>query len=361
MSDRLEDVVIVADGKEFPWWQSISVTYGAEQASRTCSLPVSDPGALVRGSDWPLMPDTPCEVYASGDLVLTGYVRDFDPSHDEERWAGTVSIVSRSIDAVEASVVHPTGIANSMDLLQIGRAFDDVGVGWVSDETLPAEPRHQLIPGESNWESVERRARSSGVLIYDEPDGRLRLATKPTGRHAGGLKLGVNIVRGSGHLTSAGRFDPVKVRGQSTRGHGSGALRIEAEARDTGVPRRRPIVLIHEGEATTDRLKKRAEWHARRAAGRSRSATITTAGWRDEGGALWTSNWIAALDDPRVFLNQDMTISSVTLQQDPDSERDGTIAVLSLVDPRALGGEDPKGDSADVWAAPAPRPIVRTE
>lgn len=361
MTDRLEDVAITANGEPFPWWTVISVTYGAEQASRTASLTVVDPGVAVRGSDWPLMPDVPVEITASGDLLLTGYGRDFDPSHEEENWSGTVGIVSRSIDAVEASVVHPTGNANDLDLLQIAQTFDDVGVGWISDESLPVEPWHQLIPGESDWDSVERRARSSGVLIYDEPDGRLRLATKPPGRHAGGLKNGVNIVRASGHLTSDGRFSQVKARGQATRGSGAGVLRVEAEAQDSGVPRYRPRVLIHEGETTSERLKRRVDWEVRRAAGRSRSATVTTAGWRDEAGTLWTSHWLVHLDDPRIFLNQDMAISSVTLTQDTNDGSEGTSAILGLVDPRALGGEDPKGDSADAWAGEAPRPTIRTE
>ena len=31
----------------------------------------------------------------------------------------------------------------------------------------------------------------------------------------------------------------------------------------------------------------------------------------------------------------------------------GTVATLSLVDPRALGGENPRGTSAASWSAPA--------
>lgn len=361
MKDRLEDVTIKADGKPFPWWTVISVTYGAEQAARLATLTVVDPGVAVRGADWPLMPDVSVEISASGDLLLTGYARDFDPTHDDETWSGTIGIVSRAIDAVEASAVHPTGIANDMTLLEIAQTFDDVGVGWESDDDLPVEPWHQLIPGESNWESVERRARSSGVLIYDDPRGRLHLATKPPGRHAGGLKLGVNIRRGTGHLTSAGRYSLVKGRGQATRGTGAGALRVEAEAQDAGVPRYRSRILIHEGETTSERLKRRVDWEVRRAAGRSRRATIPVAGWRDEGGTLWTSHWLVHLDNPRIFLKQDMAISSVTLTQDTNDGSEGTMAILELVDPRALGGEDPKGDSANAWAGEAPRPTIRTE
>jgi hypothetical protein len=46
-----------------------------------------------------------------------------------------------------------------------------------------------------------------------------------------------------------------------------------------------------------------------------------------------------------------MVIKSVTLTQDAEGGQ-GTVAVFDLADPRALGGENPRGKTADAYAAP---------
>lgn len=350
--DRLETITVVAGGGVFTFWNDVSIEYGAEQAVRTCSLEVTDPGFGA----WPLMPGTEVQVFATGTPLITGYVRDFDPGHDGDSWSGRVSIVSRTVDAVECSIDHPTGHVEKADLLEIAQTFDMLGIGFESDESFEKEPSWQVIPGESVWETVERLARQRGVLVYDTEEGKLKLATKPDGRHSGGLGIGNggNIVRARAKLTEKDRHSPVKVRGQSTIGSGDDSLRSEAEAEDAGLSRERPKILVNEGEVTADRLKTRAEWQVRRAAGRSVSADVTVAGWRDLGGTIWTSNRLVHLADPRIYLEQDMVISRVRLSQRAGDGGEGTTATLTLLDPRALGGEDPKGGSAPAWSAEAP-------
>jgi prophage tail gpP-like protein len=125
---------------------------------------------------------------------------------------------------------------------------------------------------------------------------------------------------------------------------------LHPEGKAKGVARRnRPLIVLHEGEATSWRLKKRADWEARRAAGEGISATVTLPGWRDEGGTLWTRNWLVSVEDDWIGISQDMLIASVSLEQD---SRAGTAATLTLKDPRALGGHNPRGSSAATWSAP---------
>jgi prophage tail gpP-like protein len=131
-------------------------------------------------------------------------------------------------------------------------------------------------------------------------------------------------------------------------------------AKDTGVRRRRPLIVQHEGEITSDRMKKRAEWHARRGAGEAVTATITTRGWRDQGGTIWTPNFLVQVEDEDIGINGLMIIKSVTLNQQGDSD-EGTTAQLSLADPRALGGDNPRGSSDSGYAAPTPSATFETQ
>lgn len=325
--------------------KDFSCEVSAEQAVRSAraTFPIS-------GGAFPLMRDDPVTITASGDLLLTGYARDIDVSHDAENHEFAASFVSRTIDATECSVEHEEGWLEKMSLPEIAREFDRLDIGIETDGTsFPKETRHRLALGETLYQTLERRARSRGVLIMDTPEGRLKLAQKPEGRHAGGLVFGVNIKSGSAKFTGHGLHSPVTVRGQSIEGVTAPSLRPQGKYTDPAARRRRPLILRHSGEAGEDRLKKRAGWEASRAAGNSISATIAVAGWRDAGGRIWQPNWLVAVEDDLLGLSGPMLIKSVSLTQNDNA---GTVASLSLVDPRALGGNNPRGKSSDAFAAP---------
>ncbi len=316
----------------------------AEEAVRQASFEIAHTGAGV-----PCEPDAEAIVTVSGELWGTGYVRDVNCEHAAEDRRYTVTFVSRTCDATECSIDHPTGMKRDADLAAIAREFDTLGIGVDGDAETELKRVHKVIPGETLFATIEKDARAQGVLIYDTPEGRLKLADKPEGRHGGALRRGENIERASGSLTGAGKHSPVKVRGQNSDGVRAPALRAEAIARAT-LKRERPRILVHEGEATSGRLKKRAGWEARRGAGNGTSCTITTPGWRDKGGKLWERNRLVEVDDDWLGINQDMIIASVTLRQ---SDGEGTVAAIECKDPRALGGKNPRGNSAGGWAAPA--------
>lgn len=345
--DPLEIVRVDIGGGSFSGWSTVSIHYDVEQAARTARLTVSDfAGAM------PFQPGEPCTITAGGDTILTGYIRTVSPSHDGSRHEVDLEIVSSAVDAVECSVDHPTGFLKDKSLPEIARAFDSCGVGIVCDEDFPVEPRTYLNAGASLFSTIEPIARSHDALIYDTEDGRLRLARRPRGRHAGALAIGAggNIISGAATLTEDRRHSPVIVRGQSSRGQGGAALRIEARAADNGVRRNRPLIVVLETEATSVKVKARAERHVKRAAGHSREARIVTAGWRDAGGLLWQPHFIVAVADPRLYLDQDMAIKSVTLEQSMDG---GTTASLALCDPAALNGEaGASGGSDEAWRTP---------
>ncbi|MDO3434325.1 hypothetical protein QWJ46_16720 [Rhizobium sp. CBN3] len=339
----LEELTITG----LPPYKSISITSSAEEAVRNATIDL-----VPAGSGVPVRPGQAVTIKAGGDLLLTGYVRDVQPSHDAVDRKLSVTLVSRTVDATECSVDHPTGEVLKQDLAGIAKTFDTLGVGVESDGSLPVEPRHKLRTGETLFETIERRARGRGILIYDTPKGKLKLATKPEGTHSGGLIWGKNIEQASSSITEYGRHSEVRVRGQSTDGTDKQQLRPEAVARDAGVSRKRPLIIAHEGETTIDRIKKRADWQVKRGAGYAATASITTTGWRDGGGVIWQRNWLVYVEDPWIGIEGMMVIKSVTLTQDSSDGGQGTVAMLSLADPRALGGENPRGKTADAYGAP---------
>ena len=346
----LETVEISVGGRMLTDWQSIVISVSTAEAVRSGSLALH-----VAPGDDPPWPGQKVTVKAGGNLLLTGYVRDFAPRQDEEDWSATLTFVSRTVDAVECSIVHPTGRAENKDIAGIAREFDTCGVGIEVVGSFEKHERHQIVPGETLYDTIEPLAFADGALIHDTPEGKLKITGKPDGDHAGGLAIGVNIISGSAAFTEHERFDPVMVRGQQSRGKGAEALRPQADAGDKSAGRYRPKIIVLDSEATASRLTKAAEWQARRAAGRAVTADIVVKGWRDEKGKIWTPNFRVHVSHPRLYLDQMMAISAVRLEQDATEGSQGTIAMLSLVDPRALGGQAAGGKSGDGWSAPEPK------
>lgn len=352
----LETVGISLGGAPFLPWQDVTINVSAEEAVRTASVR----GHLPEGYS-PPWPDSKAVLSASGTLVLTGYVRDLRAYQGEREWSAEISLVSRSVDAVEASIKHPTGLAKNKDIKGIAKEFDSCGVGVEAVGSYDKIERHQIEPGESLFSTLEPLARSAGAIIHDTPQGKLRIVQKPDAAHTGGLAAGVNIITATAEFSGEGRFDPVLVRGQQSRGSGAQALRPEAEASDPAVGRYRPKIIVLDNEATVANLKKRTEWHMRGAAGLAISATITVSGWRDAGGSIWTPNRLVYVRHPRIFLDQMMAIKSVALSQETGGGGTGTTATLTVVDPRALGGSSSGSKSGSGWAAPEPQAEYRAQ
>jgi len=344
VSETLETVTAIVNGKALAL-QSITISVSAEEAVRSASADLAWPHAGL-----PCRPDDEAMITAGGTVILTGFVRDVSLSRGAEQRGCRVTFVSRTVDATETSVEHPDGELVNVTLPDIAAAFDTLGIGVEDDgSAFPVEPRHRLKLGESLFATLERRARSRGVLIRDTAEGKLKLATRPEGVMAGTLDA-TRIVDGSSTVTARGRHSKITVRGQMSEGVASGALRAQGVFEDPAARRPRPLIRRHSGEATSDRLEKRAAWEARRAAGHAATANVTVTGWRDSGGRLFEPNHEISVSDAFLALDGLMVIKSVTLAQDDDN---GTLATLALADPRALGGENPRGQTDGALSAPA--------
>ncbi|TJV19693.1 hypothetical protein [Mesorhizobium sp.] len=345
----LETIVINAGGIFLPW-HHVSISISAEEAVRTAVITGHVPSGVS-----PPWPDDKATLTANGTLLLTGYVRDLRPDQGPDDWQATITLVSRTVDAVETSILHKTGLVENKDIKGIVEAFDNLGIGIEAKGSFETIAKHQIEPGESLYSTLEPLARAEAAIIHDTPEGKLRIVKKPEGSHSGGLAAGVNIISASAEFSGEGKFNPTIVRGQQSRGVTAQAMRPETRATDPSVGRSRPKIIVLDGEATASHLKNAVEWETRAAAGLAVSATVSVSGWRDQGGNIWTPNWLVYVRHPRIYLDQMMVIKSVELTQDTRADGEGTRATLTLADPRALGGSSSGSKSGKGWSAPEPK------
>jgi prophage tail gpP-like protein len=344
-----ESVTISAGGQQWSAFTRVMIEASSKEAARSFRLDIAaELGA--DGTAWSFKAGTAVEIKAGGDLLVKGYVDKYEPRMSATEAEVAVSGRSKSQDAIDSSAVHKTGRFEKKTPLEVAKELDKFGIGFSSDTELKPVDRVQITPGETVFQIVERLAREQGATLQGEADGSIKItkAGEKPQRHAGGLVEGVHIKVGEASHDWSGRHSDVKVLGQRPAGHGADNLEIEAAVRDSAVGRYRPLVVVLDHDTTKDRAKTRAKGRRDRSAGNSLKATITVVGWRDEAGQIWTPGRTVWVESPFLQVMQDMLIESVTYSQ---AFEEGTLAKLSLVDPRAHGGKAGKGaKSSAAWA-----------
>lgn len=340
MSAIRELVQVYANGGEWRDWTAISLKAAIDEAARAFTLtvpPGADNAVSARAA---FAAGTKIEIRANGEKLFDGYVDAYAPRRRPDASEISVTGRSKSCDLVDCSIVHPTGRIRDSDLEKLARDLDRFGVGVkVEGEKVPVV-RFQATPGETVFRALERETRKRGLTISGEADGSVRISKGPTGkRHAFGLFEGVNILESEAKHDWSKRFSEYKVRAQSPDGTGDEATRIEESAKDSAVGRPRPNILAADEDMDKAAARIRADWRKDRAAGESLTATIVTAGWRDQDGTIWTPGHLVWVESQFLDIAQDMLIKSVQYDQSKDA---GSTCSLSLVDPRAFGGKKGK-------------------
>lgn len=347
--------------------QTIAISIGMNDAARDFEAKVKHPDlsqaellkALrgspavtihARASDGFSAPDGDGD---DGDLLLTGHIEKRSPALRSSEQELPIEGRSKTGDLVDSSAEHETGEFRDQDAKDIiGALARDYGISVETDLQLEREPVKRIRPGETIHTFARRLSRKQGFAIGDTPQGNLKFAKAGPKRHAGTLTEGLNIADASAVHDDSKRFSKVKVRAQAPDGYGEDDLRIEAEAEDDTLKRKRVKIIIPPELIRKQDARERAKWHRDRASGEGLTCEVTVAGWRDEDGSIWTPGWLIFTELPSLDVVQDMLIKKVSLRQS-DEESGGTQAQISLVDPRSFGGKKGKANKGTDYTGKA--------
>lgn len=350
MSDTAEIITVVAGSKEFHGWETVGITAGIKDATRSFSLTVAE----AQG-DWVLPPNESVQIYAKRDqgganeLMLDGYVDVYKPQHDGSAADHHVTITGRgkSCDTIDCSAIHSTGRFENKDLLEIANELDLHGVGFSSNVDLQKITVAQLNPGEKNIKFLQELARSRKVNLMGMADGSIQIYKPQGDRHAGALKLGFNIQSGSATLSAHNKFSDYIGKGQNTLGVTDEELQAEEMVKDPSVSRYRPLVHTLNEEADKALLKDRMTWEGKRRQGNSVKASITTQSWRDESKAIWQPGFLIYTSDQILKIEQDMLIEKCSWKHGAQPGQQHSSTTLDLVDPKAYDGPDAGASQSD--------------
>ena len=335
----LERVSVQVDGAAFADWEKVTVHAGIKDKARSCVILMNDrPGAPV----WPVVFKSGAKIVvkAGGDLSFTGFVDNREPRLTPENFKVTISARSKAQDAIDSSVDHTKPDYVNTHVAAVAQDQDAFGVGYSIDFKPDNFARWRPNPGHTLFESLEPLCQEEGATMFGQPDGSVKItragANPPS--QSGALIEGVNLWKMGATFDESGQHSKITEHGQSYKGNGGQAIAISASANNDNVTRTRPLHHHHDRDTDRGRLTKRAKRRRDAEQGEGIRAHGQTRGWRDTGGMLWTPGNKVFVKSPSLALTQDMLIESVAYDQDGKNSG-GTIAHLSLVDPRAHGGK----------------------
>jgi prophage tail gpP-like protein len=339
----LEQVVVHGAGGDVSTFRKIEIGAGVKDAARTLSFTVADVlGAPQAPAAFP--PGSPISATAGGDLLFTGYVDRLAPKFDDKDYSCAVSARSKGQDAVDSSVDHTKPDYVNSNVLAVAQDQDAFGIGFSADFSPDGFDRWRPNVGHTLWEALAALGEEEGATLAGQADGSIKITRAGETARAqasplveGAAALG-GIWKGDGAFDVSAQHSIVNLHGQAYKGSGAQAIAIHAVANNSTVPRYRPLHLHHDRHTDRPRLLRRAKRRRDKEEGEGVRATAHVRGWRDAGGTLWTPGDTAYVVAPSLYLCQYMLIEHVVYTQG-GAESEGTYCVMSLVDPRAHGGQ----------------------
>lgn len=360
-------LTLTVGAQRFEGWKSISIRLGLEQIAGTYDLSVTERWT-DQTTDWVIPPGELCEVRIGDEPVISGYVDAVAVSYDASSHAIRVSGRDRTGDLVDCSA--PTTAFSGQTFLQIAeKLLAPYGIA-IHDETVSgrklttkqkkagkkgspvakprvgsALPKTATQAGESVFKTLEKLARSEGLLLVSDGEGGLLI----TRAGAGGecptvLEFGKNILRSNFEHSHANLYSEITVKSQASAA-GSGQFDVThaapkavvqrgkgAKTGNSQIARYRPLLIVAETQADARRCQQRAQWEASNREAKARRIKLTVQGWRQPTGELWRINQLVRVRCPWMRVDESWLIAAIGFQLDEG----GSLTELTLVDRRAF-------------------------
>ncbi|HDR9065474.1 TPA: phage baseplate assembly protein [Burkholderia contaminans] len=335
-----DEITLTVGGQTVSGWTDVRITRGVERMPSDFDIGLTElyPGELDQVV---VTPGDPCVVNIGLDTVITGYVDRYIPSYDLSDHRIRIVGRGKCQDLIDCSAEWENGqISGASALAVASKLAAPYGITASCAETgLRVIPQFNLMLGETPFEIIDRVARYSALLAYEDVDGNLVLARASTDEHASGFEEGKNVEAASVEYSCDQRFQTYRAYLQAinTFKEGGDGGNLIATTTDSGVLRNRKKFIIAEAVAGyMDVAAQRAAWEMNRRNGRSIVVRLVVDSWRDSGGDLWAPNRLVSVYLPKLKLDRvAWLISEVTYRLDES----GTHAELVIMSPDAFAIE----------------------
>lgn len=327
----MPEIQLIIDGTAYMGWQELEVVRAIDTMAGRFKLRLSSiaPLPVPRGKE--------CELFLNGKRIIYGYSFTVNVDVTKTRHVLTVQGRDKTADLVDADVLVDSQEVHGLTLKELVETIiQPFGIAAIFEVNPPERFKKFSFQQESAFEAIERACRMRGVFPSSDADGNLVIRAYGSSRAETGLTMGENVLQATATYDDTDRFHLYQVFGQQPGTEGvdsESAAGPAGSARDQGVKRYRPKIIIAEAAVDAGLAQQRAEWEATVRAAKAEGVTVSVQDWsQTENGELWRENQIVRAKLPHHGIDGDMLIREVTYTLNND---EGTITSLALVRPDA--------------------------
>lgn len=324
--------------------------------------------AAPDGEPLPFKGGEECRITVSDELVLTGHIEVIAVDYDSEEHTIIISGRSKTADLLDSSLDQFDDIrGDELSLKQLIEAvISHLGLNIkVVDEVNPplfngAEDIAAPEPGDNAFEFIQRYAKKRQVLLTDNANGDVVIATNSGEKAEGAVQhiIGAtdnNVISANYRFDTTERFNKYKViSGLSFSALNlAGETSIEAAVNqkgikiDTEIREGRQMIIIPDASASDANCQKRASWEAdlRRARGLTYSANVDGFRVGLDTGDIWKKNKIYQIIDDFVGKIESMLCNAIVFSLSAEAgsgtalEFVGSNAYTLILEPDPLATE----------------------
>lgn len=347
-AEAADKIELLVGGRIHSGWTEATVNIGIDSLAASFDLSITEQYPDGEGTIQTMLVEAGAEavIRVGGEALITGFIDVVEPQMDKEGHSIGIAGRSKAADLIDCAAMNKPGSWSNRKLEDIASDLaKPFGLSVTAEtDTGAAFKKFAIQPGETVFETIERMTKMRGLLPVSSADGNIVLMRPKIGGSAVRIEQGRDIEAFQARHDVSDRFSDYLLKGQSAgddEHNGRAVAHAKGEAKDPGVKRYRPLLIVAEDQGSNASLKERAEWEAKVRAAKAQGIDVTLSGWRRPDGGLWMPGQTIDLVAPAAFITSQLIIANVNYQ----IADGGSTAVLSLAYPEAYA--QPPGAEAD--------------
>tara|TARA_R110000803_G_scaffold162194_1_gene225799 strand:+ start:13307 stop:14428 length:1122 start_codon:yes stop_codon:yes gene_type:complete len=312
---REDAATFYSDNKIFDGFKNVSITKKLMSLAGSFEITMTDKWKAER-SDFQLKPGSRIHCHIGKEAVFEGYVDVMNLNITPGSRNITISGRDRTADLIDCSHVGPAEY-NKLGIKEIAEQMTaPFGIKVINPFNVDLGSvfeKFTVRVGETVFEALTRAAKQREIVLLTSTHGNLifdKVGIRQSGTE---LVEGINVKITGSTFDNSQRFSEYIVKGQQPGlvGKGKETTQSKATAKDNGVTRYRPTIILADQSSDNDAAQKRANFESSFKSAKATKISCTVRDWRKISGDLWAVNELVFIDAKSIGVSGSFLIASV--------------------------------------------------
>lgn len=331
---RKDAVTFYVNNKVFEGFKNLKIARNMMSLTGTFNITITDKWEIEQ-EDFEIKPGDRIHCHLGKAALFEGYIDKLSLSINESSRNITIQGRDKTQDLVDCSITTLSEL-NDIDFTGIATELcKPFGLKVLPQVDVGAKfAKFSIRQGETPFEALDRAAKERQLILLSSTHGNLIVQKRGNIRANTELIEGVNVLSAAVNFDNTQRFSDYIIKGQSTGilGTPKDATQNKGYAKDSGITRHRPTLIISENAVDNDGAQKRAEFESTFRAAKAAKVNVVVVGWKQKDGSLWDVNQLVQIDIKSIGIKGQMLIERVKFDQSENGRR----AEMELIRPDAF-------------------------